>query len=198
MKTISKVLPVNGTINILHMFTLHQCRVFHILLSNSSSDWVSVLSHKICDEFSPRRILQNIFGSATCLSLLVCESVCPCDSPLSGQSLPWTATTAQQGSRCDAMSLNILLFFGLCVKFPCHLLSVRFVVVVVVTWPVVRPHDGLVLNAACDVKFKCDCWSLKKCCLCVLWCFKKYCPFMFIVCFEENQLKPVLHCIVDN
>lgn len=107
--------------------------------------------------------------------------------PLSGQSLPWTATTAQQGSRCDAMSLNILLFFGLCVKFPCHLLSVRFVVVVVVTWPVVRPHDGLVLNAACDVKFKCDCWSLKKCCLCVLWCFKKYCPFMFIVCFEEYQ-----------
>lgn len=81
MKTTLKVLPIKGKINILHMFTLHQCRVFHILLSNFSSDWVSVLSHKICDEFSPRRILQNIFVSATCLSLPVCESVCPCDSP---------------------------------------------------------------------------------------------------------------------
>lgn len=165
------------------MFLLRICRVFNVLLLNFSSDCGSVLSHKICDEFSPRRILQNIFGSVTCLSLYVCESVSMW-FPLSGQSLPWTATTAQQGSRCDAMSLNILLFFGLCVKFPCHLLSVDFVVVV--TWAVVRPHDGLVLNAVCDVKFKCVCWSLKKC-LCVSWRFKKYCPCMFMyVWMEEN------------
>jgi len=32
--------------------------------------------------------------------------------------LAWSATTAQQGSSCFiAMSLNIFLFFGLCVKF---------------------------------------------------------------------------------
>lgn len=63
------------------MFPLRICRVFNILLLNFSSDCASVLSHKICDEFSPRRILQNIFGSVTCLSLYVCESVCPCDPP---------------------------------------------------------------------------------------------------------------------
>lgn len=102
MKTISKVLPVNGAINILHMFTLHQCRVFHFLLSNFSSDWVSVLSHKICDEFSPRRILQNIFGSATCLSLLVCESVCPCDSPFrTVVAMNCNHSSAGQQMRCD-------------------------------------------------------------------------------------------------
>lgn len=67
--------------NILFMFPLRICRVFNILLLNFSSDCASVLSHKICDEFSPRRILQNIFGSVTCLSLYVCESVCPYDSP---------------------------------------------------------------------------------------------------------------------
>lgn len=43
--------------------------------------WAPMLPHKIYDEFSPRRILQNIFGTVTCLCVHVCacvSSVCVC------------------------------------------------------------------------------------------------------------------------
>lgn len=38
-----------------------------------------MLPHKIYDEFSPRRILQNIFGTVTCLCVHVCASVSLCE-----------------------------------------------------------------------------------------------------------------------
>lgn len=62
MKTISKVLPIKGKINILHMFTLHQCRVFHILLSNSSSDWVLCCRIKFVMNFPPDAYCRTFLG----------------------------------------------------------------------------------------------------------------------------------------